>query len=211
MNLKKLLLALIPCLLASPGFANTIYVSPGNNVASALGGAHYGDTVVLGAGTFNLYAPVTVPSGVTLTGVSYTSSHVVFSLAGGDSTSYGFLVAGNASNVTIEQLDLHSNHGLIQLSSGDPYTDSYQNIVITRNALQYGGGQLSDGSLVYGISSTVTNNALQITHNYFHDSQNSDRNWCCFYPTNAHFDYNLFYMNIRHNVRQRVEAFQKQR
>jgi len=24
------------------------------------------------------------------------------------------------------------------------------------------------------------------------------------------FDYNLFYVNIRHNVRQRVEAYQKQ-
>jgi hypothetical protein len=192
-NLKKILLSLIPCLLAAPSLAATISVSPGQNVAGALAGAHYGDTVVLGSGTFNLNSPITVPSGVTLTGVSYTSTHLVFNIAGADSTSYGILVAGNASNVTIEQLDVHSNHGLIQLSLGDPYTDSYQNIVITRNAFQYGGGQLSDGSLVYGISVTMTNNGLQITHNYFHDSQNSVRNWSVFYPTNANLDYNLFY------------------
>ena len=193
MNFKKLLLTLIPCLLAAPSLANTINVYPGQNVAGALASANYGDTVVLGAGTYNLYSPVTVPSGVTLTGVSYTSTHVFFNIAGGNNTSYGILVAGNASNVTIEQLDLYSNHGLIQLSQGNPYNNSYQNVVITRNALQYGGGELSDGSLVYGISCTMTNNGLQITHNYFHDSQNSVRNWCIFYPTNANFDYNLFY------------------
>jgi hypothetical protein len=193
MRLKMLLLFLLAGCIAAPSLAGTIYLNPGANINSGIAGAHSGDTVVLGAGNFNVGSPITVPSGVTLTGVSYNSTHVYFNIAGGNATSYGFLVAGNASNTTIEQMDIHSNHGAIQLSLGDPYTDSYNNIHITRNNFQYGGGQLSDGSLVYGISVTMRNNGLQITHNYFHDSPNSVRNWCVFYANNANLDYNLFY------------------
>jgi hypothetical protein len=193
MRIGKLLLSLIPCLLGAPALAATINLSPGQDVAGAMGAAHSGDTVIFGSGTFDINSPVTIPSGVTVTGLSPELSHINFNLAGGDQTSYGFLIAGNASNTTIEQLDMYSNHGVIQLSLGDPYTDSYQNILITRNNLQYGGGQLSDGSLVYGISVTMTNNGLKITHNYFHDSPNAVRNWCIFYANNASLDYNVFY------------------
>jgi hypothetical protein len=193
-KLKTLLSLLIPGLFAAPGLAATINVNPGANVASAVGSAHPGDTVVLGAGTFNMNSPVTVPTGVTVTGVSLNATHIVFNLAGGNQSSYGFTIAGNASNVTIEQMDMYSNHGLIQMSLGDPYTDSFKNIVITQNNFQYGGGQLSDGTLVFGIFGSMINNGLQITHNYFHDSTSLDsRNWCIWAATNANLDYNVFY------------------
>jgi hypothetical protein len=39
----------------------------------------------------------------------------------------------------------------------------------------------------------MTNNGLQITHNYFHDSPYANRNWCIFYANNANLDYNQFY------------------
>jgi hypothetical protein len=68
----------------------------------------------------------------------------------------------------------------------------YNNIDITDNRFQYGGGTLADGSLVYGISITIGNNATNITYNYFHDSPNSNRNWCIFSASNSHFDHNTF-------------------
>jgi hypothetical protein len=193
MRFKKLLLGLFPTLIAAPTLAATINLSPNQNAVSAIGAAHSGDTVIFGAGTFNINSPITVPSGVTVTGTSLSSSHVVFNLSGGDQTSYGFVIAARASNVTIEQLDLYSNHGLIQMSLGNPATDSYNNITITHNNLEYGGGGLSNGSLVYGISGTMINYGLKITHNYFHDSPNSVRNWCIFYAVNSNLDYNQFY------------------
>jgi hypothetical protein len=187
-------LLLICGLLAAPSVAGAINVSPGQNLGSAISGATSGETVVLESGTFTVTSPIIVPSGVTVTGVSCNSTHVVFNLAGNsNSTYYGFQVAANASNTTIEQLDLHSNHGIIQLGAGNAAAQSYKNVVITNNNLQYGPGTLSDGTLVYGISVTMNNNGLQITHNYFHDSPSANRNWCIFSATNANLDYNLFY------------------
>ena len=191
--IKKLLLSVVPGLLAAPVMAANININPGQNAVTAVASAHSGDTVTFGSGTFNVNSPITIPSGVTVQGVSVSATHIIFNLNGGDHTSYGFLVAGNASNVTIQQLDLVSNHGVIQLSLGNPYHDSYQNIVISHNNLQYGAGNLSDGTYVYGISVTMPNNGLQVTHNYFHDSPNAIRNWCIFYANNANLDYNQFY------------------
>ena len=174
---------------ASLSHAATTNVKTTDNLANVVASAHAGDTVQLGTGTYNVSSPVTVPSGVTIAGTSVDATHVVFNLAGGNTTAYGFLIAGNAQNVTITHLDLISNHGVIGMYLGS----GYKNIVITRNNLQYGGGQFSNGTLVMGISGTVLNNGLQITHNYFHDSPGSVRNWCIWYPTNANLDNNLFY------------------
>jgi hypothetical protein len=194
MRIGKRFIFLIASLLAAPSLAGTIDVSPGQNLGSAISDATSGETVLLGSGTFTVTSPITVPSGVTVTGVSCNSSHVVFNLPGNsNSTYYGFQIAANASNTTIEQLDLHSNHGVIQLGAGNAATQSYKNVVITNNNLQYGAGNLSDGTLVYGISVTMSNNGLQITHNYFHDSPSANRNWCIFSASNANLDYNLFY------------------
>lgn len=194
MRFRMPFLLLIAGLLAAPSLGGTINVSPGQNLGSAISGATSGETVVLGSGTFTVSSPIIVPSGVTVTGVSCNSSHVVFNLAGNSNSAfYGFQIAANASNTTIEELDLHSNHGVIQLGAGNAATQSFKNIVITNNNLQYGPGTLSDGTLVYGISVTMSNTGLQITHNYFHDSPSANRNWCIFSATNANLDYNLFY------------------
>ncbi len=193
MKFKKLVLCLFPTLLTAPSLANTINLSPGDNVTEAVQSAHSGDTVIFGAGTYNLNSPVTIPSGVTVTGISPNDSHINFNLPGGDNGSYGFNLAYEASNVTIEQLDLHSNHGVIRMANGNSYNGYFSNVTITYNNFQYGGGLLSGGVAVYGISGSLPSDGLQITHNYFHDSQNSNRNWCIFYATNSHFDYNLFY------------------
>jgi hypothetical protein len=190
MRIKKLLLSLLPTLVAAPSLAATINVSPGSNVISAVAGAHPGDTVLFNSGTYNLTSPINVPNGVTLAGVSSSSTHLIFNLAGGSFTSYGIVLGYTQSNVTIENLDLVSNHGLIQMSNGA----GYNNITVTNNNLQYGPGQLPDGTLVFGISATVPNNNLQITHNYFHDSTDqASRNWCIWFASNSHLDNNLFY------------------
>jgi hypothetical protein len=189
-NFKAFILSLVPAFLAAPCLAATISLSPGANVISAVAGAHPGDTVLFNSGTFNLTAPINVPNGVTLAGVSPSASHIVFNLPGGSFGSYGIVLGYNQSNITIENLDLVSNLGVIQMSNGS----GYNNISISYNNLQYGGGQLPDGTLVFGISGTVLNNNLQITHNYFHDStQQISRNWCIWFAQNSNIDYNLFY------------------
>jgi hypothetical protein len=191
MNMKMLLLFLLPAALVSQCLATTYTLNTGSNVGAALTAAHAGDTVLLGAGTYNFGSPVTIPSGVTLAGVSPNSSHMIFNIAGGGTTSYGIVINGNASNVTIENLDLVSNHGLISMAGG---SGSYTNITISYNNLQYGPGKLPDGTLVFGIFGTLTNNNLQLTHNYFHDSTAlSSRNWCIWFAQNSNIDYNLFY------------------
>jgi hypothetical protein len=191
---KSLLPCLAPALFAAPSLANTYTINPGQNAGSIIQSAHSGDTVQFSAGTFNINSPIVIPSGVTVQGVSVSQTHIVFNLAGGNNTSYGFSIAGNASNVTVQQLDLVSNHGIIQLSLGNPYHDVFNNIVITGNNFQYGGGQFSDGTLVFGIFVSMHNNGLQITHNYFHDSTGqATRNWEIWASTNDNVDYNLFY------------------
>jgi hypothetical protein len=189
MKFKLFLLFLLPALLATQVRAATTYLNPGANVISAVAAAHSGDTVVLGAGTYNFTSPITIPSGVTLTGVSFNSTHVYFNLPGG-STSYGIVFGYNAVNSTVEQLDIHSNHGAISIGAGQ-YDN---NCTITYNNIQYGNGQLPDGTIVFGIFETLSTNNLQLTHNYFHDStMQGSRNWNIWYASNSHIDYNLFY------------------
>jgi hypothetical protein len=198
MKLKAIALSLLvgvsSLLLAAPSLANTYTISPGQNAGAIIQSAQNGDTVQFGAGTFNINSPIVIPSGVTVQGVSTSQTHIVFNLNGDDSTSYGFSIAGNASNVTIQQLDMVSNHGIIQLSLGDPNTDVFNNIVITHNNFQYGGGQFSDGTIVFGIFVSMHNDGLKITYNYFHDSTGeSTRNWEIWAAQNANVDNNLFY------------------
>jgi hypothetical protein len=180
---------LIALVFAGKGAAATINVIPGGDVAGAIGSANSGDTVVLGAGTFTVRSPITVPSGVTVVGVSPDLTHVSFEIDGDDQDSYAFVIPANASNITIEELDLYSNHGLIEMCDGSKYSD----IVISHNNLEYGPGMLSDGTDVYGITATIPNDGLQIVHNFFHNSLGTNRNWCVFYASNANFDYNEFY------------------
>lgn len=158
-------------------------------IQSALNAAKPGDTVSFPAGTYLIDNVLNVPTGITITGTSAGTSHLKFNLAGGDGAMYGISLNGNDSNVTIENLDMVSNHGLISMGSGS----EYQNIVITNNRFEYGGGQYSNGTLVYGLSGGVSNNGTQITHNYFHDSPQAARNWCFFFSENSNFDYNTFY------------------
>jgi hypothetical protein len=189
MRLNALLTLFISSLLACPGLAATISVAAGGDVAGAVGSANPGDIVLLGAGTFTVNAPITIPSGITLTGVSSASSHLVFNLATTDATLYAMYIAANASNVTITDLDLVSNHGIIAMGTGS----GYSNITISHNNIQTGGGQSSAGILVFGISGTINNANLNIVSNYFHDSPSTARNWTVWFATNSHFDNNLFY------------------
>ncbi len=180
---------LFSLLFAGKVVAATINVNPGDNVANAIGSANVGDTVVLGSGTFTIRSPITVPSGVTVSGVSPDSTHVSFEINGDDQDAYAFVLPGGARDITIEELDLYSNHGLIQMSDGS----GYANIVISHNNLEYGPGELSDGTDVYGISATIQSDGLQVVHNFFHNSLDTNRNWCVFAASNANFDYNEFY------------------
>ncbi len=140
MRLKSLLLILPSLFFAglSPSLsqAATTTANPGDNIIGIIRAAKPGDIVQLNAGTFNVTSPITVPTGVIIVGQSPSTTHVVFNLAGGATTSYGFIIAGNASNVGIGGLDIYSNHGVICMGDGSGYT----NIMIVRNNLQFGGG-----------------------------------------------------------------------
>jgi hypothetical protein len=184
-----ILLCLLPALFTQPSFAASVTLNPGNDLAAAFAQAASGDTIAFGAGTFNLSSPISVPSGVTVSGTGVNTTHVVFTLPGGDSASYAFNIAANASHVTIQGLDVVSNLGLIEMANGS----AYSNVVITNNDFAYGTGTLSDGTLVFGIYVTIANTGTKITYNYFHDSPNTARNWNVWFASNANFDHNLFY------------------
>jgi len=154
---------------------------------AALNAAKPGDTVSVPAGTFDISGALNVPSGVTIAGLGSNSSHINFTLTDGDL--YGFMLDGNDSNVTITGLDLHSTHGIVAAY----YGSDYNNLTITNDALQFGGGASSNGTLVEGIYIPIANNNLQITHNYFHDSPNSNRDWEIWYSTGAQLNYNTLY------------------
>jgi len=189
MRLNALLLCLLPLVMAAPSLAQTVTINSGDNVVNDWANVQPGDTVVFGSGTFNVSQTLTVPSNVTITSASLGTSHIVFSLAGTNGSAYGFALAAGAGTVTFSNLDLYSSNGLIQMSAGGQYND----ITIYNNQLQYGGGNLSDGSAIYGISATDPSTNLIVEHNYFHDSLGSIRNWCVFNTANSYFDYNLFY------------------
>jgi hypothetical protein len=156
-------------------------------VQAALNAAKPGDTVSFPSGTYNFSGSVSIPTGVTVTGMSNGSSHINFNLSGQDL--YGFKLNGNDSNVTIENLDIVSNHGIVSMQDGS----GYNNITITNNRLEYGGGSTAAGIDVMGIEVTINNNNTQITNNYFHDSPNSNRNWVIYFASNSNFDHNTFY------------------
>jgi hypothetical protein len=185
---RSLFLGMLPLLVAAPTVAATIDVNPGDDLAGAINSANAGDTILIAAGTFDIKSAITIPSGVTVSGVSPDASKIVFKLPSDDQNAYGFTLPPNASNITIQELDLVSNRGVIAMEQGSAYTD----IVISHNNLRYGGGEVTDGTMVFGISGTIPNNGLQIVHNFFHDSTTGSRNWCVWYAADAHFDYNLF-------------------
>jgi hypothetical protein len=172
---------------------SVINVGSGSNasaIQSDLNAAHPGDTVAFAAGTYNINGQLSVPTGITVTGAPNMSTKLNFNVPGGQ---FGFTLDGNDSNVTIEQLDMTSNNGLISMINGS----QYNNITITYNRLQYG----TSGDNVYpagiGIFASIwtggLNQGLQITHNYFHDSPNTDNNWEVWYAQNASLSYNTFY------------------
>jgi hypothetical protein len=189
MRLNVLLLCLLPLVMAVPCLGQTVTINSGDNVVNDWSQVTAGSYVVFGSGTFNVSQSLTVPSNVTITSASAGTAHIVFTLPGTNTESYGFVLAANAGSVTFSNLDLYSSNGLIQMSKGG----TYNNITIYNNYLQYGGGQLSDGSDIYGISGTVPSTNLIVEHNEFHDSLVSNRNWCIFNTANSVFDYNLFY------------------
>jgi hypothetical protein len=190
MKWRILFAFLLMAALSSQSFAATYSLNPSSSVISTVAAAKSGDTVLLGAGTYNLSSPINVPNGVTVSGISPDSTHVIFNLPGGEYTSYGFVVNGNSSNVTLQNMDMISNHGLITMRDGS----GYNNITISYNNFQYGGGQLPNGTFIFGIYGTILNNNLQMTHNYFHDSTVAgSRNWCIWFAQNSNIDYNLFY------------------
>jgi hypothetical protein len=191
MRLIASVLFLLSGLLVAPAMGNSITVNPGDDVVSEVGAANPGDVVTFAAGTFNICAPVTIPSGVTVqgSGQAPSSSHLIFTLAGGDTNSYAFVIPGNANCVEIQYLDIVSNHGVVQMTAGN----AYSNITISNNNIEYGPGQYTDGTLVFGIFGSIPNTSLQIVHNYFHDSSTSNRNWCIWFASHANLDYNTFY------------------
>jgi hypothetical protein len=165
-----------------------IVANPGDNLQAKLDSAVNG-TLTLGAGTFNVTGPLIVHTGTMIQGATNLASHVVFSLSG--TNLYGFVIEGNAKNVTITGLDVYSSNGICKF--GDGNGNSYSGIHLIANNFKYGDGTLPDGTLVFGIAGTNGCNDLEITWNCFHDSPNSVRNWEVWGEKNSHLDHNLFY------------------
>jgi hypothetical protein len=156
---------------------------------AAIDAARPGDIVNIPAGTFDLNGSLRVHSGITIKGQSGgNSSHLNMNLGGGDW--YGFIIDGNASNVTLDSMDMHSSRGLIRMTEGSRYT----NVKITNNRFQHKGfWEVVGSSYLFGIRGTVANEGLQITGNYFHDSQDSLRSFEVWYARNAKFDHNTYF------------------
>jgi hypothetical protein len=189
MKINALLLSLLPMAIATSALANTVQINAGDDLVSKFATVQPGDQVTIGAGTFKASQPITVPSGVTITGQGMNSTYINFQLAGGDKNSYGFVLPANASNVIIQALDISSTNGVISMSA----PGSYSGIQILSNNITHGAGQLSDGTLVFGICGNVSNHGLQIKNNRFHDTQGTVRSWSVWYASDANFDNNLFY------------------
>jgi hypothetical protein len=159
--------------------------APGDNFQTDLNNAA-GGTLTLPAGTYSISGTVWIHSGTTIIGDAGGGTHIKFALP---AASYGFEVDGNAANVSLVNLDVVSSNGIVSMRNGQ----KYQSIHVTNCRLEYGAGTLPDGTLVYGMTGTIPNVDTQITHNYFHDSPNTVRNWCFFCSSASNFDYNTFY------------------
>lgn len=181
--LTALVFAVLAGITAAAGATITGPLTQANLSAAANG------ELDVSAGTYTFTSPLTIPSGITLSGAAGFASHVVFNLPA--STPYGFIVAGGDSNVTVKNLDLHSNAGVFKMMDGS----GYSNITITNNYIQIGGGSYN-GNIVAGIYESSGANGLNITHNHWHDSTASNRSWVLFTLTNSHCDYNL-YTNVQ--------------
>jgi hypothetical protein len=142
-------------------------------------------TLVLGAGTFNVVHTLLVHAGTMIQGAANFGSHLVFDLP--KEIPYSMIIEGNASNITISGLDIHSTNSIFKMTDGNAYSA----IHIIDNQLQY--GTVENGLDVYGLWGTIQCNDLEICWNYWHDSPNTDRNWQIWAPRNSHLDHNLFY------------------
>ncbi|MGH7178374.1 MAG: hypothetical protein ACREJC_13430, partial [Tepidisphaeraceae bacterium] len=147
------------------------------SIAAAIRAGGPGDIVSFPVGTLNMSSVITIGNGDRLQGQK--GSKIVMSLT---SDIYGFAISGDASNVTIDGLDLNSNRGILKMTAGS----AYNNISITNNLMSNGGGK-------YGIFGTITNNNLKIEHNYFHDSQDQLRVMEVWRMNHSSYSYNAFY------------------
>jgi hypothetical protein len=165
----------------------TVTANPGDNLQSKLDAAT-GGTLQLGSGTFNVSSSLNIHSNTTILGAANLSTKIVFNLANADSSSYGFVLDANGSNITVQGVDLTSNRGVFGLTQNGPY----KSIHILANNIKYGGGQMSQSNNTYitGIFLSVGCNDLQICYNYFHDSFYT-RNWELWNCNNSHLDHNL--------------------
>jgi hypothetical protein len=166
---------------ALPTLAQTL--SPGANVQAAVNAAVAPATITLGAGTFTGTAPLTLPTGITLTGSGALATHCVWTLP--PATPWAIIIAANASNVTVTNLDISSNLGLLKMLDGS----AYKSIHIVANNLSAGGGTYT-GGLVYGINDTIPCSDLQLTHNYWHAIPGMA--YAIFGMSGSNIDFNLY-------------------
>jgi hypothetical protein len=152
-------------------------------VQAALNAAKPGDVVSFPAGTYDIDSTLNIPSGITVEGASYTTTHIDFTVPAGG---YGFSLNGNDTNVTIEGFDIHSNNGAILMNQGN----GYSNISILGNDIQVGGQVTS--SYYAGIIDTNETTNLKIDYNWFHNGPNGIRQFELYGPIASQVNHNLF-------------------
>jgi hypothetical protein len=95
-----------------------------------------------------------------------------------------------AQAITVQGLDIISNWGIFDLRQGD----QYWSINIEGNGLEYGGLSVEySGNLIMGIFDSVPAQNLNISYNYFHDSQGGNEAFYTNGASSSSFDNNLFY------------------
>jgi hypothetical protein len=171
-----------------------IAAQPGPLTQAQLDSAGNNGTVSLAAGTYTISSSLNLHSGETIVGAAGLSSHVVINVNPAPTDTqetdwYGFNLPAGVGGVTIEGLDISSNKGVLAGMNGG----GYAGIVFSRNNVTYGGGNDCKGNNVFGLYLTIPSTALQITSNYFHDAQGTNRNWEIWYASSPRISDNLFY------------------
>src|SRR3954464_3558049 len=118
-----------------------------------------GDVISVPTGTYNLSSTITIPSDRTLQGVK--GSKFEFAVGIRD---FAIFLAPSAKNITITDLAIKANCGIISLNRGH-----YSNVKIVNNDFQWGYNGTYYNRLA--IRATTSSDGLVIEHNNFHDSE----------------------------------------
>lgn len=159
-------------------------------IQAAVDYAKTGDKIVFDAGTFNLASQVKLKGGITMTTVSGEQDallHTNFgtSPANGWVNGQNFAFkAGDVTGLTVNSLKFKANGGIFNFTKAD-------DAKFTNNDFQWGYDSNYYNRHAFYVSGSA--DGFIVEKNYFHDSENSDRNLEVWGWANGSYSYNTFY------------------